>query len=49
MGGPTRINGGSMIATREQLGGYGDHLKFAGAASAQVNGAAQGQRSNSYV
>ena len=41
-----------MIATRDQLGNYGgdrDHLKFAGAASAQITGAAQAQRSSSYV
>lgn len=41
--GPSRINGGSMIATREPLGsgGYGDPLKYVGANSAQVSGAAQ--------
>jgi len=38
--GPSRINGGSMVATREPLGNYAEHMKYAGAASAQVQGAA---------
>ena len=40
-----------MIATREPLGsgGYGDPMKYVGATSAQVSGAAQQQRSSSYV
>ena len=48
-GGPSRINGGSMIATREPLGSYAEHLKYTGAGSAQISGAAQAQRSSSYV
>lgn len=56
MGGPSRITGGSMIATREPLGSYADHIKYAnagsnanGATSAQISGAAQGVRSSSYA
>ena len=38
-----------MIQTREPLGSYAEHVKYAGAGSAQVSGAAQGPRSNSYA
>ena len=46
--GNSRINGGSMIATREPIGTYAEQLKYP-TSSAQVSGAAQAQRSSSYA
>jgi len=28
MMGPSRISGGSMVATRDPLGSYGEHVKY---------------------